>query len=159
MNVTGDLNTGVLIRSAHLMGVKKVLIFGRNRFDDRSTVGSTKYTEVVTYGGLREDLTIDPEVFCMAMDDNYLTPVFVETGEFCVTQVDFRSVRQSVARPLCFVLGNEGRGIDAGILATRNHFDGAFNVSIPMAGVMRSYNVANAGAMIMFEYCRQMYGS
>lgn len=159
MNVTGDLNTGVLIRTAHLMGVKQVLLFGRNRFDRRSTVGAENYTTVHTFGGLREDLTVDPEVFKGAMDELGLCPVFVETGEFCVTQVDFRNVRQTVERPLCFVLGNEGRGIDDSILATKSHFNGSFNVSIPMVGVMRSYNVANAGAMVMFEYCRQMYGS
>ena len=33
MNITGDLNTGVMIRSAHLSGAQEILIFGRKKVD------------------------------------------------------------------------------------------------------------------------------
>lgn len=152
MNITGDLNTGTIIRTAHLMGAKEVLIFGRNRVDRRSTVGAENYTPVSYFGGLQSDLTVDPNVFKEALNDRGYCPIFVETGEFCVTKVDFVSKRRQINKPFCFVLGNEGRGIDAGVMSTKNDFSGSFNVSIPQRGVMRSYNVAGAAAMVLYAY-------
>src|SRR5579859_6980212 len=57
LNITGDLNTGNIVRTAHLMGAGRVLLFGRNKMDGRSTVGAENYIEVRRLGGLQADLT------------------------------------------------------------------------------------------------------
>ena len=42
INITGDLNIGMMIRSACLLGAENFYIFGRNKFDKRSTVGRSE---------------------------------------------------------------------------------------------------------------------
>ena len=49
INVTGDLNIGMMIRSACLFGAENFYIFGRNKFDKRSTVGAENYINIVQY--------------------------------------------------------------------------------------------------------------
>ncbi len=49
INVTGELNIGMMIRSACLLGAENFYIFGRKKFDKRSTVGAEKYINIVQY--------------------------------------------------------------------------------------------------------------
>ena len=46
INVTGDLNVGMMIRSACLLGAENFYIFGRKKFDARSTVGAENYINI-----------------------------------------------------------------------------------------------------------------
>ena len=46
VNLTGDLNIGVCIRSAVLLGAKRVLVIGRNRIDKRSFVGADNWIDI-----------------------------------------------------------------------------------------------------------------
>src|ERR1035437_6228520 len=58
LNFTGDLNTGVLLRAASIMGANEFILFGRTRFDKRSTVGAHNYIpDFVKISGLKEDLS------------------------------------------------------------------------------------------------------
>lgn len=52
---------------------------------------------------------------------------------------------------IALLLGNEGAGLSAGLLATADHV-----VSIPMPGKAESLNVAAAAAVCLFERVRQM---
>lgn len=155
MNITGDLNTGTMIRTAHLLGAKEVLVFGRNRIDNRSTVGAENYTKVSRLGGLREDLTVDEDLFVRELKSRNLIPMFIETGGARIDTLDVSTLLHP-GEELCIVVGNEGRGIGENILDTRHHFDASILVEIPQVGVMRSLNVANAAAIAMWEVCRQM---
>jgi tRNA G18 (ribose-2'-O)-methylase SpoU len=47
INITGELNIGMMIRSACLLGAENFYIFGRKKFDKRSTVGAEKYINIV----------------------------------------------------------------------------------------------------------------
>ena len=49
INITGELNVGMMIRSACLFGAENFYIFGRKKFDKRSTVGAEKYINIVQY--------------------------------------------------------------------------------------------------------------
>ena len=68
INLVGDLNTGIIIRTANLMGAEKVFVFGRRRYDRRSTVGSHNYVDVVQVGGFDNDGYVDPVKFHKLMD-------------------------------------------------------------------------------------------
>ncbi len=46
INITGELNIGMMIRSACLLGAENFYIFGRKKFDKRSTVGAEKYINI-----------------------------------------------------------------------------------------------------------------
>jgi tRNA G18 (ribose-2'-O)-methylase SpoU len=60
INVTGDLNVGTMIRTSHCMGASSVLIFGRQKIDNRSLVGSANYIKVERIRSKTDDDTMDP---------------------------------------------------------------------------------------------------
>jgi hypothetical protein len=49
INITGELNVGMMIRSACLFGAEKFYTFGRKKYDKRSTVGAENYLDIVQY--------------------------------------------------------------------------------------------------------------
>jgi len=45
LNVLSDMNISTVIRSAHLMGAERVVVFGRRKIDNRGLVGAANYTK------------------------------------------------------------------------------------------------------------------
>jgi len=168
LNLTGDLNVSTIIRSAHLLGAEKVWVVGRRKVDARGLVGAENYISVDKVGGLKDDgLTIDEETFLtvISSDENYM-PVFVETGGETLGSFSWENILNTnpknpensrYYRPL-LILGNEGRGIGDNILDLRDKLERSITVGIPQRGVMRSLNVASAGAIIMWDLISNMEG-
>ena len=134
INLVGDLNTGIIIRTANLMGAEKVFVFGRRRYDRRSTVGSHNYVDVVQAGGFDDDGYVDPVKFHKLMTENNYTPVMIETGGACISTFS----TDKIDKKPCLVFGNEGEGIHPDILRQGKIY------SIPQRGVIRSLNVSSA---------------
>lgn len=159
ISVAGDLNVGTMIRNSHNFSAEQVLILGRRKYDRRSSVGAEHYTPVKKLGGLNDDLSMDPDVFIQAMKKYNYTPVFVETGGFDIRDIDwndFTNKELEQNRKICFVFGNEGRGIDESILNCQDYFPGSMKLSVPQLGVMRSFNVAATCSIVLYEYVRQL---
>lgn len=162
LNLTGDLNVGTIIRSAHLLGASRVWVVGRRKVDQRSTVGAENYIDMVKVGGLREDdLTIDEDVFLDVINSNprYM-PVFCETGGEMLGAFNWRSALTPAMRALdssddmyrpLLIFGNENRGIGDNILGLRDQLQRSMTVAIPMRGVMRSFNVSTAAGIMMWD--------
>lgn len=154
LSITGDLNIGVIIRSAHLLGTNNVHIFGRRRYDKRSTVGTQNYTSILRHGGLNDDLTIDKNLFVSKMNEYNLVPIFVETNGETLGKFSWNdkvSTIFSKNKKPCLIFGNEGMGIDNSILETEKEFSGSFCVQIPQLGCIRSFNVSSAASIIMWD--------
>jgi tRNA G18 (ribose-2'-O)-methylase SpoU len=154
LSLTGDLNVGTIIRTSHLFGAERVMILGRRKYDRRSTVGAEFYTPVEKLGGLRDDDTLDPTVFTEAMNAHGYVPVFIEQGGMQIREVDWQELVQRLweqGKKMCFVFGNEGRGIDANILATRLQWSYSMVASVPQYGVMRSLNVAATASIVLYD--------
>lgn len=141
LNLTGDLNVGMIMRTACLMGAERMIIFGRRKYDKRSTVGSQNYITVDRIDGLEDDLTYDIEAFDTAMSLWNYQPICIETGGPTINQFNWKDLTQ---KP-CLVFGNEGRGIPDSILRDLPR------VSIPQRGVLRSLNVAVAAGIACWE--------
>lgn len=167
LNLTGDLNVGTIIRSAHLLGASRVWVVGRRKVDQRSTVGAENYIEIEKVGGLNEDdLTIDEDVFLGVINSNsrYM-PVFCETGGEMLGQFEWLDAMKvcpqnpdgenNLFRPL-LIFGNENRGIGENILALRERMERSLTVAIPMRGVMRSFNVSTAAGIMMWDLVSNM---
>ena len=152
LNITGELNVGTIVRNAHLTGAKKVGILGRRKYDKRGTVGSEQYFDVERVDALNDDgLTIDTSLFWNWMDKNNFWPIFCEHGGTPLSQVDWGIwITEKEPRLPCLVFGNENRGIQDDIL---NDLRGEI-VSIEQKGVIRSFNVASASAIIMYEMAK-----
>lgn len=137
LNLTGDLNVGILIRNAVVFGAERVFIFGRKKYDKRSTVGAQNYIDVVRVSGMKDELTIDINSFYDTMYKYNYTPVMVELGGMNIDEYKLRQNSKS-----CFIFGNEGNGIPEELLF------GNDIVSIPQRGVLRSLNVGTASGII-----------
>ncbi len=148
MNLEHDLNIGNCIRSAHIFGANRVFIFGRRRYDLRSTVGAHHYIDIVKHDF--DDIT-DSNAICQAFDDmlnkHDLTPIVIEKTEdsFDIKQMNqWLSDTDPFATP-CLVLGNEQNGVPECIANKYQCFH------IPQRGVIRSLNVSSAAAVAMYE--------
>jgi len=151
-NVSGDLNIGVMLRTACLMGAERFLVFGKRHYDRRSCVGSYNYISVDRIGSpdLRGgDYTISPEQFKEVMASYNYTPVFIETGGGTIEDIDISVYNTS--NP-CLILGSESQGIPDDIMGDAPRY------SIPQLGVIRSLNVSSAAASPMWE-CNKRHRS
>jgi len=149
LNITGELNVGTIIRNALLLGANRVGILGRRKYDKRGTVGSQNYITVDRIDALNNDgLTIDPIIFWDWITLHGFCPFFVEQGGTLLSKIDWYNWVMSI-RPLqpCLVFGNENRGIQTDLLRdSRGRI-----VSIDQLGVIRSFNVASASGIVMYD--------
>ena len=147
LNISGDLNVGSIIRTACIFGFEKMFIFGRRRYDRRSSVGSQNYIELERYFGLDDQENYDVDLFYKVMDDAGYLPIFLEQGG-----IPLRSFRLSnyKGKKLCLVFGNEGDGIPDYLMKDSPR------VEIEQTGVMRSLNVSNAAGIFMYNVISQL---
>ena len=153
INVAGDLNVGMMIRTASLLGAEAVHIFGRKKFDKRSTVGAENYIDIVhhVYAG-----TLDPICDDLIIDDIQellYEPVLVEQGGIPIGRYLYNGIGNgNIGKPI-FIFGSESHGIPDEIL---NHFPR--RISIPQRGVLRSYNVSAAMSIVCWDYIKTQLG-
>ncbi len=156
LNITGDLNFGIIIRTSHLLGANKVIVFGRRRLDKRATVGAENYQKVERYEGLNPDLTINKEEFFKVLDKNKLYfPIFVEIGGKNLKEIKWKNEIPKNVTPI-FIFGNENRGISEEIMDEAKKRNLGIIVSIPQKGVLKSLNVSTAASIILWDYVKEM---
>jgi tRNA G18 (ribose-2'-O)-methylase SpoU len=150
-NVLGDMNVATTIRSAHLMGAEKCVVFGRRKIDNRGLVGAANYTPVEKVWAVDEDLQLQTDVFVKYCEDNSLVPVFLEQGGENVYDVDWTQLhftwKNVCKRKIMLVLGTERDGIPPDIITAGKALGGCV-VSIPQRGVIRSHNLSMAFAIV-----------
>jgi len=144
MSVAGDLNIGMMMRTASLLGARDFFIFGRKKYDKRSTVGAQNYINVHRY-------PMDVKSLHDVCQDTEYQPVFIEQGGLTVPLTEGEWDRMPT-KPM-FVFGSESDGIPEDIMYT---FPYAPIISIPQHGVLRSYNVAAAMSIVTWEATRRL---
>jgi tRNA G18 (ribose-2'-O)-methylase SpoU len=149
LNLTGDQNIGLIVRTANLFCLSQVNILGRRPYDRRPTVGMHKYIPINIYRatvGISNE-NYDKSSILQHLKDmsNTHTIVFVEQGGLPLT-----NAFNNIQKPAYFIVGNEGQGIPDDIIS----FQPSITVSIPQFGVGRSHNVAIATSMVLWEYYR-----
>ena len=152
INITGELNVGMMIRSACLFGAENFYIFGRKKFDKRSTVGAEKYINIVQYtfdDPIHADTEIN-EKLNQLMKRNSI--VLCEQGGAEIGSSLVNEAYLDLENPL-FLFGSESHGLPE-MVATNSHF---YKVSIPQRGVLRSFNVSAAMNIICWDYIKEMY--
>jgi len=144
LNLDGNLNTGMIIRTASLMGAERVIVFGRRRYDRRSTVGCHTYIDIDAVEGYENDgETLSKDKFLDIMNKYDYTPVFIENTE---KAFEIESIAAFLDQgKLCLVLGNEAKGIPDNFLELGPSF------IISQIGVNRCLNVSAAAAISMWE--------
>jgi tRNA G18 (ribose-2'-O)-methylase SpoU len=156
-NLTGEINIGMVIRTASVMGCSKVYVVGRKKFDKRTTVGAEHYIDIeyITEGvsGADHNKTIqefDINIFCK---EKNIHPILIEQGGENIEDYSFREYIRGDKHP-CFVFGSESDGLPKHILDL-GRMGLCPILSIPQLGPMRSLNVSNATSIVIYEYIRK----
>lgn len=146
LNLTGDSNIGMSVRTAAVMGAADVYIIGNKKYDRRSAVGAYHYIEIH-----RHKWHLEPVRFFEA--EGY-TPIIIEQGGYPLEDFDFRPYFKLETKPV-LIMGSEGEGVDKEWLAKLKKA-GAKTITISQCGIIRSLNVSVASSMVMYELCKQM---
>lgn len=151
INVTGCLNIGIIIRTSLLMGAESIYLFGRNKFDRRSCVGSENYITINKFV-YDNPLSCDEELVSQLEElEQKHTIVLCELGGHEL-QADNLSFYNQFTKPPLFLFGSESHGVPQLVL---DKFP--FKISIPQRGVLRSYNVSTAASIIVYDYVKTMF--
>jgi tRNA(Leu) C34 or U34 (ribose-2'-O)-methylase TrmL len=158
INVAGDLNVGMMLRSACLLGAENFYIFGRKKFDKRSTVGAENYINI-------KQIVFDDPIHADVELLHYLNKLHVHKHNIIICEQGghelgtsewserLRILSSSERHTPLFLFGSESHGVPEMITDT-THFP---KVSIPQRGVLRSFNVSAACNIIIWDYCREMF--
>ena len=153
INITGELNIGMMIRSACLLGAENFYIFGRKKFDKRSTVGAEKYINIVQYtfdDPMHADTEINDRLMYLL---KWNSVVLCEHGGTEVGSYQTKLLyKEEFERPL-FVFGSESHGLPE-VVVNNEQF---YKLSIPQRGVLRSFNVSAAMNIILWDYVKEMF--
>jgi len=142
LNLDGNMNIAMSIRSAAVLGCSDVWVIGRRKYDARPEVGSKNYITV------HKLLTIDPDTF---FTDQGLQPIVIEQGGKAIEEMNFKPIIQDM-RPVCFIMGSESHGFSKEWL---HKLSRAPRITISQYGIVRSLNVSIAASIILYEYLRQ----
>jgi tRNA G18 (ribose-2'-O)-methylase SpoU len=158
INVTGELNVGMALRSASLLGAENFYIFGRKKFDARSTVGAENYINIVQYS-YDDPMTADEHILAELRELNKTHSVILcEHGGYMLSENDFGWAYEERPSPV-FIFGSESHGIPKLItdqVASDGYPEYEFErISIPQRGVLRSFNVSAAMAIVCWDYIRE----
>ena len=159
INVSGELNIGMMIRSACLLGAENFYIFGRKKFDARSTVGAENYINIVQYS-YDDPMTADEHILAELRKLNKTHSVILcEHGGYMLGGNDYKMAYEGRPSPL-FIFGSESHGIPKLItdqVASDGYPEWEFDrISIPQRGVLRSFNVSAAMNIICWDYIKEM---
>lgn len=141
--LTGDINVGMAIRTAAILGCSDVYIVGRRKYDRRSEVGARNYIKLWRHSEIADDF----------FEKQGLVPILVEQGGTPLEEMNFKKwlPGQLGGKKVVFVVGSEANGLPAAFINRLK----APVVSISQYGVMRSLNVAVAASIVLYEYTKQ----
>ena len=134
-------NLGSLLRSAAAAGVRRVIL-------SPHTVYAWSPKVLRAGQGAHFSLVIHEGVDLPAVASRLRVPLLATSA-----RAPLSLYRTDLKRPLAWLLGNEGAGVSAAMLALATHI-----VGVPLANDTESLNVAAAGAVCMFETLRQRGG-
>ncbi len=142
LNLDGNMNIAMSIRTAAVMGCSDVWVVGRRRYDARPEVGSKNYIRVHKVPELDH-----PRTFFEKKD---LQPVLVEQGGASLEEFNFKPLQRKGT--VCFIVGSESHGIPKEWLLM---LDDCPRVSISQYGMVRSLNVSIASSIVIYEFMKQ----
>lgn len=147
-NLTGDINIGMSVRTAVILGCSDVFIVGKRRYDRRSEVGAKNYIHIHALP------TIQPSFFA----ENKLIPIFLEQGGIPLEDFSFKPYLPNKipeGYKVVIVVGSEAYGLPLSLIRSLH----APILTISQYGVMRSLNVSIAASIVLYEFSKQWRAS
>lgn len=149
-NLNGDMNIGMSIRTAAILGCSDVYLIGKRKYDRRPEVGAKNYIRIH-----RQKEIVGPEFFA----EHKLLPILLEQGGKSLEEFSFKPFLPKKLEPgykVVFIVGSEALGIPKDFI---NSMRGTPILSISQYGVMRSLNVSIAASIVLYEYTKQWRAS
>lgn len=147
-NLNGDMNIGMSIRTAVILGCSDIYVIGKRKYDRRSEVGAKHYIHIHR---LKE---VGTEFFA----ENKLVPIVLEQGGQTLEEFSFKPYLPKAlpeGHKVVFLVGSESMGLPKAFMKKL----GAPILSISQVGVMRSLNVSIAASIVLYEYTKQWRAS
>lgn len=170
INIQSCLNISNMMRSAHLCGCEKFIIFGRKNYDRRGCVGSQNYMNVTKISAVinpdRRDFEnlseqevndiLDIDIFINFIKDNNYLPIFIEQDSTSniANHANIKNIlmdSKKIDKKPIFIFGNESFGIPKNILESRHHFETSYTLELQQMGCIRSFNVANCCSILCYK--------
>ena len=149
LNVTGELNVGMMMRTACLMGAELFIIYGLPKIDKRTTLGAQNWLNVkIVDARIPNSIELDYSKLSPTLEEFGYTPVFFDTGGVSINDLDM-SIYNKEKKP-CLIFGNEGLGIPKEVTENQTI------VTIPQRGVLRSLNVSNAASIATWHFSNSL---
>lgn len=136
VNLVNDFNIASVIRANNAFCGKEILVFGNKQYDRRGTVGTHKYENFRHVRELDDLEGVVSEYDIVVGIDNIAEAKPINTYEW---QHDKKTL---------IVLGQESIGIPGEIIEKCDDL-----LYIKQYGSVRSLNVAQAAAIVMYDYC------
>jgi tRNA G18 (ribose-2'-O)-methylase SpoU len=144
LNLDGNMNIAMSIRSAVAMGCSDVYIIGKKQYDSRGAVGAKNYIRIHRFA------EIDLSDF---VQKHKLLPIFIEQGGVPIDEFQFKpfmELSMDGFQPV-LIMGSESHGLPQEWLDTKL----GPCITIPQMGVLRSLNVSVAASIVIYEYTKQ----
>ncbi len=135
VNIDRDNNIGNIIRSANTFGVEEVLIYGRKKFDRRTSVGAEFFMKFRHIRFIEELAPLKQEF------DTILG--LEQTPD----SVELHSYQWPENQNILIAVGNEGQGLPQEILDICGQ-----TLEIEQYGTTRSLNVSVATGIVLYDY-------
>jgi tRNA G18 (ribose-2'-O)-methylase SpoU len=135
VNIERDNNIGNIIRSANTFGVEEVLIYGRKKFDRRTSVGAEFFMQFRHIRFIEELKPLTQEF------DSILGLEQTETS------IELHSYEWPKQKSLLIAVGHEGSGLPQEVLDICDT-----TLEIEQYGTTRSLNVSVATGIVLYDY-------
>jgi tRNA G18 (ribose-2'-O)-methylase SpoU len=135
VNIERDNNIGNIIRSANTFGVEEILIYGRKKFDRRTSVGAEFFMQFRHIRFIEELEPLKQEFDIMLGLEQ--TP----------NSVELHSYEWPQNAKILIAIGHEGSGLPSEVLNLCDN-----TLEIEQYGTTRSLNVSVATGIVLYDY-------
>lgn len=152
INLAHDSNIGIMMRTASLFALNEFYIFGRRKYDVRSTVGTYKHIPNERIYIMDEEVIDEQKLKAVLtkLQEKYML-VFIEQNANSISLNELREYKKEMKKPPMFIFGSEKQSsIPESILEMHD----TITVEIPIEGIGRSFNVSTACAIVLWEWFR-----
>jgi len=143
MNLDGNANIAMSIRTATVLGCSKVWIVGKMKYDQRAAVGAKNFINIEKLDSLK-----NPKEF---FKEKNIEPFIVEQGGQALEEFNFKPYILT-HKSVCFILGSEKEGFSKELLDAMSD---APKLTISQYGVMKCLNVSISASIVMYEFMKQ----
>jgi len=142
INLSGEINIGMMLRTASIFGASKFIILGRRHYDHRSAVGTHHHIPVeriLTMKGANCEFLDEENLKTVLFElQKTYSIIFIEQSEKSLSLNCMKDVLEKIKKIPLFLFGSESEGIPKSILDIPD----TFCLFIEQPGIGRSLNVS-----------------